>query len=45
MATIPDPVAELLDAALVGELTVVDAQRPTGHLPADPAVGRREAST
>ena len=25
MATLPDPVADLLDAALVGELTVVDA--------------------
>ncbi len=25
MATLPDPVAELLDTALVGELTVVDA--------------------
>ena len=41
MATIPEPVAKLLDAALVGELTVIDAQRSTGHLPAHPAVGRR----
>ena len=32
MATIPDPVAELLERALVGELTVVDANgRPVTY--------------
>ena len=32
MATMPDPVAELLDAALVGELTVVDRRgRPVTY--------------
>ena len=41
MATIPAPVAELLERALVGELTVVDGTRPARHLPAHPAVGRR----
>ena len=41
MATMPTPVAELLDAALVAELTVVDGHGRPGHLPAHPAVGRR----
>ena len=41
MATLPEPVEGLLEAALVGELTVVDVDRPPGHLPADPALRRR----
>ncbi len=41
MAAMPAPVAALLDAALVAELTVVDGARPARHLPAHPAVRRR----
>ena len=36
MSTLPEPVERLLDAALVGELTVVDATRPARHLPLIP---------
>ena len=41
MATIP-PRRRAARGALVGELTVIDGARPPRHLPAHPAVGRRE---
>ena len=41
MRPLPELATQLLDAALVGELTVIDAGRPSRHLPADPVVGRR----